>query len=364
METPAAEPIRVRVPLAAAPYDALVGDGLLAQAGRFCAEAGLSGRCAVIADDAVFRLHGEALVESLRGAGFGAEPLLFPSGERSKSMAQAADLLERMARLRLDRGSFVVALGGGVAGDLGGFVAAVFLRGVPYVQAPTTVVAQVDSSVGGKTGVNLEAGKNLAGAFHQPRLVIADTATLETLPEREFNQGLAEIIKHAAIRDPELLARMEGFSRGQPMGAVIARNIEIKAAVVAADERETTGLRALLNFGHTLGHAIENAAGYGRYFHGEAVALGMTAAARISARKAGLPPADAERLIAALKRFGLPERLDAGISPEAVVAAAGSDKKFAAGQVRFVVLDAIGSARLSSDVTRADLLEAVRELQR
>lgn len=355
---------RVEIPLSSSPYSALVGRGLLARAGEFCAGAGLSGRCAVIADANVFPLHGAPLMESLRAAGFAPEAVLFPAGEESKSLSEAARLLEELARLKLDRRSFVAALGGGVAGDLAGFVAAVFLRGVPYVQAPTTVVAQVDSSVGGKAGVNLAAGKNLAGAFHQPRLVIADTAALETLPEREFNEGVAEILKHAAIRDEALLARMETFERGQPVEEIIARNIAIKAAIVAADERETSGLRALLNFGHTLGHAIEKAAGYGRYFHGEAVALGMTAAARLSVLKAGLPQRDADRLLAAIRRFGLPDRLDPALDPEEVVAAAGSDKKFESGRIRFVLIDAIGSARLSEDVTRQDLLDAVRELQK
>ncbi len=355
---------RVEIPLSSFPYSAYVGSGLLEHAGELCKKAGLSGRCAVIADSNVFPLHGQTLIKSLEAAAFSPQEILFPSGEASKNLSETSRLLEELARLKLDRQSFIVALGGGVAGDLVGFVAAVFLRGVPFVQVPTTVVAQVDSSVGGKTGVNLTAGKNLAGIFHQPHVVIADTATLDTLPDREFNEGIAEIIKHAAIADEALLAQIERFHRGQQIEEIIARNIEIKASIVAADERETKGLRALLNFGHTLGHAIEKAAGYGRYLHGEAVALGMIAALRLSVLKAGLSECEAQRIAAAIRRFDLPNRLSTALDPELVVGAAQNDKKFLSGRIRFVLTKAIGSAFLSEEVTREDLLTAVKQLQK
>ena len=242
-----------------------------------------------------------------------------------------------------------MALGGGVVGDLAGFVAAIHYRGIPFVQIPTTVVAQVDSSVGGKTGVNAPGGKNLIGAFHQPKLVIADTGTLESLPEREYQDGFAEVIKHAAIRDFSLLEEPADLPR------FIARNISIKAAIVAEDEFETSGVRALLNFGHTIGHGIENAAGYGRFLHGEAISLGLVAACRLSVEKAGLATADSERIIGALVRRNLPVTLPDDITTDDILTALQKDKKFHDGSIRFVLLRAPGDAFVSSDVTIGDI---------
>jgi 3-dehydroquinate synthetase len=216
----------------------------------------------------------------------------------------------------------------------------------------------VDSSVGGKTGVNTQGGKNLIGAFHQPRLVVADPKTLETLPEREYNEGFAEIIKHAAIRDPEMLGEMDGIV------ALVARNVGIKAAIVVEDEFETKGLRALLNFGHTIGHAIEKAAGYGRYLHGEAISLGLVAACRLSVSKAGLAVEESERVISALERYRLPVVLPAEIPAGEIMGAMRTDKKFREGAVRFVLLRQLGDAFVSSDVNGEDLRRAVEELYR
>lgn len=342
----------------------LVGPGLLARTGELCSEAGLRGKCVVISDDNVAKLHGPAVVESLRAAGFAAELLTVPAGEKSKSLAATEALLERMAESGLDRGSFVVALGGGVVGDLAGFVAAIYQRGIPFVQIPTSIVAQVDSSIGGKTGVNLRAGKNLAGSFHQPRLVLADTDTLATLPDREYREGFAEVIKHAAIRDAAMLGEIDANTPRETLGPMIARNIAIKAAIVAEDEKELSGARALLNFGHTIGHAIENVAGYGELLHGEAISIGMAAALVVSQNKCGLSAQDAERIRLKLAEFGLPLTLPAHLKTDDLLAAAAKDKKFSAGKIRFVVVPRLGEAIVASDVTEQDLRAALEEIRR
>ena len=259
-----------------------------------------------------------------------------------------------MSEAGLDRSSFLIALGGGVVGDLAGFVAAIYHRGIPYVQMPTTLLAQVDSSIGGKTAVNTAAGKNMIGAWHHPALVIADVDTLATLPPREWKQGFAEIIKHAIIRDAEMFEMLQHFDR-KDLAALVRRNVEIKAAIVAADERETKGERALLNFGHTVGHAIERAGDYRDFLHGEAVSLGIVAACEISVRKAGLSETERERILATLRTFDLPTRLPADFPREKILEAIRFDKKFAAQEVRFVVTPAIGSARLATDVTMEDI---------
>ena len=236
-------------------------------------------------------------------------------------------------------------------GDLAGFVASIYYRGIPHVQIPTTVVAQVDSAIGGKTGVNAREGKNLIGSFHQPVLVIADPGTLRSLPDREFNEGIAEIIKHAVIRDAAMLDDLAGLVKTS-LPALIARNARIKAAIVEEDEFEKLGVRALLNFGHTVGHAIENAGGYGRFLHGEAVSLGIAAALRLSVEKAGLSRAEAEKVLEMLRAFDLPVRIPADIPTRALMEALFKDKKFEAGAIRFVLTGALGSAFVSNRVSR------------
>ncbi len=260
----------------------------------------------------------------------------------------------------------VVALGGGVVGDLAGFVAAIFYRGIPFVQIPTTIVSQVDSSVGGKTGVNVAEGKNLVGAFHQPRLVIIDPETLRTLPQREYAEGFAEAIKHAAIRDAgmlELLAALDPASREIPAD-LLASNIAIKARVVEVDEYETKHIRALLNFGHTIGHGIEASVPYGEMLHGEAISLGMRAALFLSERHAGLTTEESAKVISLLEKFGLPLVLPPEITTDIVMEKLARDKKFSAGAIRFVVLDTLGSARVTDTVTAEDLREAIGFLRR
>lgn len=360
----------VPVHLSERSYAVLVGSDLMDRVGeqvrRVLPEARV---CAVVTDSTVGPLYGERVLTSLRRSGF--EPVLITvaAGEPSKSMVCVEDVCRHMIRAGMDRTSFLVALGGGVVGDLAGFAASIFFRGIPYVQIPTTVVSVVDSSVGGKTGVNTPEGKNLLGCFHQPRLVLADVDTLSTLPRREYNEGFAEIIKHAAIRDEammesiERLAGAEVGGRTEALVALVARNVAIKAAIVAADEHETAGLRALLNFGHTIGHGIEASAGYGQLLHGEAISLGIVAALRISEEVAGLDAGASEKVIALLRRYELPLRLPASITTADVMAKLSRDKKFMAGAVRFVVLRALGDAVVSRDVTMARMEAAVDGLR-
>lgn len=357
----------VRVDLAERHYDVVVEDGVLVQAGeriREVAPTSASG-VAVICDETVAALHGDALAGSLADAGLRHTSHTIPAGESSKSLAQAERLCRELIRAGHDRHSLVVALGGGVVGDLAGFVAAIFQRGIPIVQVPTTIVSQVDSSVGGKTGVNLHEGKNLVGAFHQPRLVLADPMTLRTLPDREFHEGFAEIIKHAAIRDPEMLTTLETLDpddRGVD-ASLIARNVAIKAAIVESDEHETLGIRALLNFGHTIGHAIEAAVPYGSLLHGEAISLGMRAALFLSERHARLDPAVSQRILNLIRHFRLPLVLADDVESDAILRALRADKKFAAGRIRFVILEAVGRARLAAGLDQADLVEAIHHLR-
>ena len=360
----------VPVHLSERSYAVLVGSDLMDRVGeqvrRVLPEARV---CAVVTDSTVGPLYGERVLTSLRRSGF--EPVLITvaAGEPSKSMVCVEDVCRHMIRAGMDRTSFLVALGGGVVGDLAGFAASIFFRGIPYVQIPTTVVSVVDSSVGGKTGVNTPEGKNLLGCFHQPRLVLADVDTLGTLPRREYNEGFAEIITHAAIRDEammELIERLAGAEVGgrtEALVALVARNVAIKAAIVAADEHETAGLRALLNFGHTIGHGIEASAGYGQLLHGEAISLGIVAALRISEEVAGLDAGASEKVIALLRRYELPLRLPASITTADVMAKLSRDKKFMAGAVRFVVLRALGDAVVSRDVTMARMEAAVDGLR-
>ncbi len=352
-------------------YAVHIGRDLLAKTGEllralpatFQAQA-----CALVTDDHVAPLYADGVLAALRQSGFEPVPVIVPSGEPSKSLSEAGRIADCLVRAELDRQSFVVALGGGVIGDLAGFVASIFCRGIPLIQIPTTVVAQVDSAVGGKTGVNSGLGKNLLGTFHAPSLVIADIGTLDTLPDREFNEGFAEIIKHGVIRDRALLEGLAAFDRrdSAALGAIIRRNVEIKAAIVGADEFERTGERALLNFGHTIGHAIEHAAGYGRLLHGEAISLGMVAAGRLSMEKAELPDADFAQMLARLRQFALPTRLADDVDTAAIMASLRRDKKFAAGRIRFVLCPALGSAFLSEpgEVTADDLQRAVDDLRR
>lgn len=355
---------RVRVELGQRSYDIVIGSGLLSCAAEFFQPLKLGARGVIVTDENLWPLHAPTLHEALEKGGFETEVLTVPAGEASKSLRQASRLFEKLPAMKLDRQSFVVALGGGVVGDLAGFVAATYLRGLALVQVPTSLLAQVDSSVGGKVGVNLPQGKNLVGAFHQPRLVLADTDTLRTLPERELRAGFAEVIKHGAIRDAEFFAWLEGNYKkvlaleADAVARVVRRCCEIKAEVVSADEREA-GLRAILNFGHTIGHAMEALADYEGLLHGEAIAMGMCCAAWLSTKRAGLSEAEAGRIRELIGASGLPTRLGDGFELDELFSAVRLDKKARGGRLRFVLLKKLGEAVVTEAVTDADVEEAV-----
>jgi 3-dehydroquinate synthase len=324
----------------------------------------LSSRCAIVSDTNVAALFGKRLTKILSAAGFKPTLITVPAGEPFKTLEQVGAICDQMIAARLDRQSFVIGLGGGVIGDITGFVAAILHRGIPHVLMPTTLLAMVDSSIGGKTGVNTRAGKNLIGAIHHPVLVIDDVDLLRTLPQREFNQGFAEIIKHAITSDAEMFEQLSDFraSDSKALQELIRRNIEIKAAIVAKDERDRTGQRALLNFGHTVGHAIERAGEYKTFLHGEAVSLGIIAACNVSLKKVGLPREQCDAIVDLLRRFDLPTQLPSEFPREKIFAPLPLDKKFENGRVRFVLTPKIGSAYLSSDCTLEDISQAIRDL--
>lgn len=355
----------VHLDLADRSYDILVDDGLLDRAGELIKDVDLTGKAAVITDSNVGPHYADRLVAQLAGAGIDASVHTVRAGEGSKSMLQAAGLCSELNQAGHDRSSFVIALGGGVVGDLAGFVAAIFYRGIPFIQIPTTIVAQVDSSAGGKTGVNAPEGKNLIGAFHQPRLVIVDPLTLDTLPGREYREGYAEAIKHAAIRDAAMIDDLAALDPADqhPSADLLARNLAIKARVVEEDERETTGTRALLNFGHTIGHGIEAALPYGAMLHGEAIALGIKSALFLSEKINGFPPAESRRILKLLENFQLPLTLPDDISTDTIMDKLSRDKKFTGGHIKFVLLTAPGCAEVSDQVTRDHIRAAVEHLR-
>lgn len=356
---------QVFVDLAERSYFVQVADGLLSQVGEQLRETKLEGKVAVISDAHVAHHHAPTLQRSLDQANYSSTLHVIPPGEASKSLTHAEILCRELAAAGHDRKSLVIALGGGVVGDLAGFVASIFYRGVPFVQIPTTIVSVVDSSVGGKTGVNIAEGKNLVGCFHQPRLVLVDPQLLQTLPDREYCEGFAEAIKHAAIRDASMLeelALLDPKTRTIP-AALIARNIAIKARIVESDEQETLGLRALLNFGHTIGHGIEASRPYGEIFHGEAISLGIRAALHLSIKKAGLPNHESQAILKLLKKFHLPLMLTNEISTDLILKKLSRDKKFSSGAIRFVLLRRAGDAYLDATLEIDDLREAIEHLR-
>jgi 3-dehydroquinate synthase len=338
-----------------------IGAALLARTGELIHEILVGPHCAIISDSNVAPLFGDHVKQRLTSSGFQPVLITVPAGETSKTLEQAGAICDQMIGAGLDRQSFVIGLGGGMVGDISGFVAAIYERGVPHVQIPTTLLGMVDSSIGGKTGVNTRDGKNLIGAVHHPSLVIDDVDLLKTLPRRQLNQGFAEIIKHAIIADAEMFTALRPVDLSN-LAPLIRRNIEIKSRVVAKDELDQTGERALLNFGHTVGHAIERAGDYREFLHGEAVSLGIVAACAISIKKAGLPKDQRDAIVDLLSAFELPTRLPANFPRAKIFDALPFDKKFERGKVSFVMTPAIGSARLSSDVTMEDIREAIDQL--
>jgi 3-dehydroquinate synthase len=344
------------------PYPVLVGAGVLADPAAVLASLGITGDRLIVSAPGIWRLHGEAWrgIAGLRG------PVLIPDGEKAKHLASVARLYDAFSEHHLDRGATVIAIGGGVIGDVAGFAAATYLRGLRVVQVPTTLLAQVDSAIGGKTGVNLPSGKNLVGAFHSPAAVLCDPDMLATLPRREFRAGLYEVIKYGVIAEPSILDAIERdraaiFRReADVLTPLIAESCRIKARVVTADEREA-GPRRALNFGHTFGHALEAVTKYRRFRHGEAIGYGMLAAAHLSTARGLLSAADAARLAGVIRSLGpLPNLAD--LPADDVVAAIAHDKKVVSGTLHFVAAKGLGATEDLSDVSRDELIAAAKAI--
>ncbi|MCZ6618734.1 MAG: 3-dehydroquinate synthase [Gammaproteobacteria bacterium] len=338
-------------------YPIHIGPGAMSNQQLF--EPHLSGsQVAVISNETVAPLYLDELLKALGETEV--DVFTLPDGERHKTLESYSAIMDFLMAKRHNRSTTLVALGGGVVGDITGFVAATFQRGVGLIQVPTTLLAQVDSAVGGKTAVNHPGGKNMIGAFHQPRCVIADSAVFATLPDREYRAGLAEVLKYGVIADAEFFAWMEAAGDGllnknpDTLAWAVRRSCEIKAGVVAQDERET-GLRAILNFGHTFGHAIETLTNYRRFLHGEAVAIGMVMAADLSARQGCLPLEDAQRIKTVLQSFELPVCPPAELSDDVLHRAMGMDKKVVDGRLRLVLVEAIGQVAVSEEIDASAL---------
>ena len=366
----------IRVELSANAYPIVIGAGCLAQLGEQIAAQGIKAgtKVLVVTNPVVETHYGAMALASLQAAGFDASTLVIEAGEDQKTPHTVALIHDAAFERRLERGSLIVALGGGVVGDMAGFAAATWLRGINVVQVPTTLLAMVDAAIGGKTGVNHPGGKNLIGAFLQPRLVLIDPDTLVTLPEREFRAGMAEVIKYGVIGDAVLFTDLEGAAAQQPgdglgrrealgdvrLQRLLERSAAAKARIVAADEREG-GLRAILNYGHTLGHVVETLCGYGTFLHGEAVGMGMLAAGELSLLMGLWSQADQDRQKALVAAAGLPVQLPA-LDPEAVLACLQGDKKVRNGRVRFVLPTSIGNVLISDDVSPDHIRQVLERL--
>jgi 3-dehydroquinate synthase len=328
-------------------YPIHVGEGILPRAGELLAQAGLRGKVAIVSNPKVAQFYLDIVNDALRQTGFEVIPVLIPDGEEHKDLKTLASIYDRFVAERLERKSCVMALGGGVVGDVAGFAAATYLRGIPYVQVPTTLLAQVDSSVGGKTGVNHQDGKNLIGAFYQPRLVMIDVTVLQSLPPRELVAGLAEVIKYGVIEDPALFTLLEekinkviGLDR-ELLIQIIAASCRIKARVVEKDEREDD-YRAILNFGHTIGHALEAVTDYRKYLHGEAVGIGMAQATAISVQQGFCDQRSHERIRKLIRKVGLPSDIPTEVSRQSLIQSMEIDKKSAGGKIKFVMCAGLG----------------------
>lgn len=353
----------VRVELGERSYGILIGPDLLKELGERVKGLHLT-RIAIISNPTVYGLYGDVVSDSLRKAGFDATVILIPDGEEYKEPLWASYLYGELLKQGLDRASGLIALGGGVIGDITGFVASTYMRGISFVQAPTTLLAQVDSSVGGKTGVNHPLGKNMIGTFYQPRLVVADVGTLKTLPARELLAGMAEVIKYGVIWDESLFRFLEEnrekvLNLDRPaMEHIIRRSCEIKAEVVSRDEREE-GLRAILNYGHTIGHALETATGYTAFLHGEAVAIGMYVEARLSSLLGLVDRREVERIRSLIKAYGLPVEMPSGMETERILSAMRLDKKAVAGELRFILPERIGKVKIEKVSDGASIIESL-----
>jgi 3-dehydroquinate synthase len=367
---PPRAPTTISVELGARSYDILIGRGVIENAGAEIARRLPNVRAAIVTDETVARLHLPHFAAKLAAAGIEATPIVVRPGEESKSFASLARVVDGILAARLERNDVVIAFGGGVVGDLAGFASAIVRRGMRVIQVPTTLLAQVDSSVGGKTGINTERGKNLVGVFHQPELVLADTGILDSLTPRIFNAGYAEVAKIGLIRDADFFTWLEQNWRAMAAGwperdHAVAVAVRAKAETVAADERDE-GVRALLNLGHTFGHALEASTGFSdRLLHGESVAIGMVLAHEFSARAGLAPEADTERVVRHLKEVGLPTAIGdipgAPMVAEKLMEHIGQDKKVARGQLTFILTRGIGKAFIAPNVPPAEVLAFLRE---
>jgi 3-dehydroquinate synthase len=358
---------RIKLNLAERSYEILVGKNLIGEAGRLIRELGIKGRLMVVTNPTVAGWYRESLTQSLAAAAYQADVVEIPDGEEYKSLDQANLIYDRLAELQYDRKSVLVALGGGVVGDLTGFVAATYMRGIKFIQIPTTLLAQVDSSIGGKVAVNHPKGKNLIGSFYQPVLVITDVNTLKTLPDRELSSGMAEVIKHGLIRDENyyhfIMGELKSIREVNPeiMAWVVTGSCKIKAEVVEADETES-GLRAILNFGHTLGHACESVTNYSCYKHGEAVALGMLAAVKIARRVKLLENENLESsLVRVLHELNLPTEIP-GLPVPALIDRIYLDKKVEYGKIRWVMPKRAGEVLVTATIPETIVREVLLEL--
>lgn len=360
--------MNIHIKLADHSYDVRIGLGVLDELGAHCKRVGLGKRALLVTNESVGNLYGHRAIKSLHEAGFEVGQTVVDDGEEHKTIGTVAALYDACVTSNLDRGSFIVALGGGVIGDIAGFVAATYMRGIRFVQCPTTLLAQVDASVGGKTGVNHPKGKNMIGAFHQPSLVLADVNTLHTLPDRQFTAGLAEVVKHGLIKDEALFHYCEGavenlVSRDErAMADVVYRSVEIKRDVVVVDEREQ-GLRAILNFGHSVGHAIEAVTEYGTWTHGEAISLGMMVEGRLSVMQGLLKEDDLDRIRIVLTKLHLPVAFD-GPDVDDILSAMHKDKKNRDGKLTLVLLNQIGQASIRESIDTELVRQAFGEIVR
>ncbi len=358
---------KIKVNLKERGYDILIGRGILSGPPELKKK--LSGRrCLVITDSNVGKIYGSSVLNALKKAGAQASMVTFKAGEASKNLETYGKLLRECSRAGLDRSSVIVALGGGVPGDVAGFVAASYMRGIDFIQIPTTLLAMVDSSVGGKTGIDLPEGKNLVGAFWQPSLVLIDPNVLKTLPKREIRCGLAEVVKYGVIMDDRFFSFLEKSLKGigsldsRTYEKIIARCCELKAKVVCADERETTGLRAILNYGHTFGHAIETVTSYGKYAHGEAVSIGMCMAANLAERINKFSAGMTQRQLKLLKALALPTAVSREVKPLQIYKAMFKDKKTQAGKLRLVLPARIGKVSIVKDAEAKEVLKAIKSV--
>jgi 3-dehydroquinate synthase len=351
-------------------YEVAVVSGGLDHLGNWMQPLKLGKKVLLVSNPGIFRSYGERAIASLQKAKFEVAQHIIPAGERYKTLASIQKIYDTALANRLERTSTIVALGGGVVGDMAGFAAATWLRGINFVQVPTSLLAMIDASIGGKTGVNHPQGKNLIGAFHQPRLVLIDPQVLNTLPAREFRAGMAEVIKYGIIWDAQLFEQLEQASRldqqryldPELLQTILTRSCEAKAHVVSKDEKES-GLRAILNYGHTIGHAVESLTGYRLVNHGEAVAIGMVAAGQIAVELGMWTQAESDRQHALIQKTGLPTQIPAEIDIEAIIDALQTDKKVEAGRVRFVLPTQIGAVKVTDQVPSETVRQVLRQLQ-